>query len=250
MCSLLWACSGSTKESPLVAQSDRINADLAKLSEESPMFIDSASCTYADGALKVNIGLHDPFLPVKLIGEPFAQFAVAHYLKVYAGPQDLEVVNELVKENGNLVLSITSDGGKVDFTINAHRLMKLYKSSYTELNFSEARLNMMDIMASHAPIYTASEQDNLDGCEFTVANGFAQYTMTFKSANTFKNLTQAQLTGRYVKVIKEHYEQFGECEDFIISLIKCYGIDGYRFIYIDKNKTKELKAGIPWRLID
>ena len=36
----------------------------------------------------------------------------------------------------------------------------------------------------------------------------------------------------------------------IEELLRSLSIDGYRFIYTDKNETKPLSAAIPWRLID
>ena len=59
----LGACSKkSSGPSPLVAQSERIAAELGKMAEDSPMYLESAGASYAEGILSVNIGYADPYV--------------------------------------------------------------------------------------------------------------------------------------------------------------------------------------------
>ena len=88
-----------------------------------------------------------------------------------------------------------------------------------------------------------------ENAEFAFEAGFAQYELVFANASAYSNLTQDSLRGRYQNVLRAQYDSYGECRGLIEGVLESLGIEGYRFVYTDKNDTKTLKAALPWRII-
>lgn len=247
----LCSCGGSKSSEPsaLVSQSLRLNGELKTLAEESPMFLESIDVEYSDGVLGVSIAFSDATIETEDISEALVQFVLAQYLKNHTGANLDEILNTLSKEQGSLKITLTDvDSESREYTIGAARLKKLLTLKPMELNYSEVRTNVTDLLDERCEAY--KEMYNAEEVEFEVLGGFAQYTLTFEKASTFAQLKQSQLTGRYQKVLQERYEEFGACRPMVEELLRSLSIDGYRYVYIDKNKTKTLSAALPWRLFD
>lgn len=245
---LLGACSKSAQTSPLEAQSQQIEAQLAPLVQNSPMFLHSIGVDYADATLTVAIDFADAAVDVNDYSDALVQFVLAQYLKSHPGADLDLVLNTLSKEKGKMVIKLSDTHGNAkNYDIPAARLIKLFQLKPMELNFSDVRSNVFEILRKQCPGY--QKQYNAAECEFDYVGGFAQYTLTFERATAFANLNQASLTGRYLKELKPKYENYGDCRDMVEGLLKSLNIDGYRFVYQEKD-GKKLSAGIPWRTIN
>lgn len=245
----LCSCGNSTKEpSPLIAQSERIGGELGDMAEESPMFLQSAGADYADGVLSVNIAFSDPALDVNSISDALVQYVLAQYMKEHTGKNLDTVVNTLNKEKGSMKITLTgADGASKEYTIAAARLINLIKMKPSELNFNAVKENVVAILNSRCD--AVKDKYNAESAEFEVASSFAQYTVTFERATAYASLTQASLRGRYLKILQEQYENYGNCRYMIEDLLKSLKIDGYRFIYTSKN-GRDLSAAIPWSMLN
>lgn len=246
----LASCGGaSNTPSPLIAQSERIGGELATLVEGSPMFLQSADVNYADGVLGVSIAFSDSAIEVEDCSDALVQYVLAQYLKAHGGP-DLDVVlNTLTDEEGSLKLTLVdSKANSREYTVNAARLKHLVRTKPMELSYNDVRTNVMDILDERCD--ALEQQYKAEDAEFTIKGGFAQYTLTFARPSAFSHLNQASLRGRYLKDLKAQYENYGACRAMVEELLQSLSIDGYRYVYTDKNETKVLNAAIPWNLID
>lgn len=247
---MMTACgaSNSKENETLAMQSQLLSAKLTALADNSPMFLQDAQAEYAADTLGVTIALADETLSVSQISEPLVQYVVAQYMKANTGKNLDETVNALVKIKGMLAINLVdADGQSHKYDIPAARLVKLIKLKPMELNFSDVRANVLDILDARCNAY--KEQYKAEACEFTVLGNFAQYTLTFARATAYAQLNQASLTGRYVKILKATYETYGACRPMVEELLRSLNIEGYRFIYTDPS-GKKITAGIPWKTLN
>lgn len=244
------ACSGNSSEAAVLEpQAERINTELETLATDSPEFLADAMCAFADNTLRVDVELADSTIRATAVSQPLAEFVVSMWLKDHP-TKDLEtVLNSLSKAKGNMVLTLTDfSGEKSTYTITAQRLKKLFTGKPSELGFSEAKANVLDILdtrcAAYAATYRARE------CTFQLMGGFAQYSLVFGSKSAYANLTQDSLRGRYQKQLRAKYATFGACAPIIKQLLSELGIEGYRFVYETADSpSDELRAALPWKII-
>lgn len=240
------SCGGAKEPSALVAQCERINADFRTVAEESPMFLDSLTCAYDDSQISVNVVLADTTATADL-DQSFVEYVVAQYLKTHADENLAIILNTLSEEQGKLTVAVSAPGSPTAaFEIGGARLKQLYKLPNSELNFAEARTVAIKLFEAQCSKF--GEAVNAESCDFAFSGGFAQYTLTFKSAQAFSNQTQGTMQGRYRNALQPMYEEYGQCRSFVIEVYKSLGFDGYRFVYTDGKK--ELKTAIPWRYIE
>lgn len=247
----LSSCGGkkSTEPYPLVSQSLRLNGVLKALAEESPMFIENIDVEYTDAVLGVAIEFSDPTIEVEKCSDELVQFVLAQYLKSHTGPNLDEIINTLSKEEGSLNITLSdADGNSREYAVTANRLKLLLRLKPMELNYNAARTNVVEILESRCDTY--KDEYNAEEAELSIVGGFAQYTLTFERAQSYSNLKQSQLTGRYLKKLQERYNNFGACRPIIEDLLRSLSIDGYRYVYTEKKGNKTLTAAIPWRLIE
>lgn len=246
---ILISCSGSKEPSALIAHADRLNGELGAIAEESPMFLDSATVNYADGTLAVNIAFADTFFTASEFTDALVQYTLAQYMKSHTGANLDEVVNTISKEEGKMAITlIDRKGGSKTFDVPAARLRQLVKLKPMELNYNDARANVLEIMEERDDAFELAA--NAEDVSFEVANGFAQYTFTFPNANGYARLKQAQLTGRCLNAVKPIYDNYGACRTMVEDLLKSFKIDGYRFVYENNRDKYTLKASVPWRTIN
>ncbi|MBD5234602.1 MAG: hypothetical protein HDS65_10575 [Bacteroidales bacterium] len=235
--------------SPLEAQAERLDDELGKLAEESPMYLSEIDASYENATLTVDIEFSDTVVNVADYSDALVQYVLAQYLKNHTGANLDEIANTLTKEKGQLVIKLEDTHGNTrDYNVSAARFVKLIKLRPMELNYNDVRTNVSDILASRCASYAAAY--NATSCEFDIAYSFAQYTLTFPNTRAFANLNQASLTGRYQKILKEQYENYGACRPMVEDLLKSLSIDGYRFIYLAPDGKSGLTAGLPWRTIN
>ncbi len=246
----LASCGKSTSgPSPLEAQAERLDAELGKLAEDSPMYLSEIDASYEDAKLTVEISFSDTLVNVSDYSEALVQYVLAQYLKSHTGPNLDEIANTLIKEEGQLVIELEdTHGNEREYAVSAARLRNLIKLRPMELNYNDVRTNVSDIFAARCAAYAA--EYNAKECEFDIDHSFAQYTLTFPNTRAFAGLNQASLTGRYVKKLKEQYDNYGACRPMIEDLLKSLSIDGYRFVYLAPDGKSGLTAGIPWRTIN
>lgn len=247
----LGSCSKKSSEpSALIAQSERISGELSKIAEESPMYLESAGASYADGVLSVDIKYSDPLAAVGDYSQALVEYVVSIWLKGHLGADLDTTLNTLSSEQGSLKITLGgADGTSKEFTISSARLKKLLVLKPSELNFSAVKDNVALLMERRSSLY--GEEYKAEDASFSFTTGFAQYTLVFESATQHSNLTQDSLRGRYQKALKDQYENYGACAPVITELLKSLGVEGYRFVYEAKNnESKTLKAALPWRLFE
>lgn len=245
----LGACSQkSSGPSPLVAESERIGGELAKIAEESPMYIDSATTAYADGVLSINIAFADPQVAVADYSQALVEYMVSQWLKSHLGAGLDTTLNTLSAEDGSLKITLKSaDGTANEYTIGHARLKKLLTLKPSELNFSAVKDNVALLMEKRCQEY--KDKYKASECTFEFSTGFAQYTLTFESGTMYANLTQDSLRGRYQGILRAQFDVYGACAPMAYELVKSLGIEGYRFVY-EADGGKTLKAALPWRIIE
>lgn len=244
---LLASCSGTKTPSALVEQSARINTELAAIADESPLFLSSASASYDDGTLIVNIAFNDSLIEVDELSDALVQYVVAQYLKSHTGANLDETLNTLGKEKGVMSLSINDIyGNEKVVVLPSTTLKKLVVTKPMELRFPEVRANVLDIMDERTDALVR-EANAVEG-EFAYTAGFAQYTLTFRAASNFANQTQGTLTGRYKRIFSEYYQTYGACGPMIRELQESLQIDGVRVIYTADDK--QVKTALPWRFLN
>lgn len=238
----------SSGPSPLESQAVRLQAEFNKIAEGAPMLLDSVGVHYADGTLAVNIAYDaDGVLPSDF-NDALVQFVVAKYMKEHTGANLDEILNTLSKEEGKLALTLIADNQSATFDIPAARLINLLKLKPMEMNYSEARSALSNIMSGRCAFL--AEDAKAESADFTIVGGFAQYTLTFANASSYKQLKQSQLAGRYVAKLTAIYADYGDCRPFIEDLLKSFDIEGYRFIYTDNSDKNTLKAAVLWKMIN
>lgn len=245
------SCSQKSSEpSALVAQSERIGDELSTLVEESPMYLDSASVSYADAELTVSIGFADAVMNPGDFSQALVEYVVSVWMKNHLGAGLDTTLNTLSDEKGTLKVVLTGADGNVNtFTVGAARLKKLLVLKPSELNFSVVKDNVNLIMDKRCAAY--ADEYNARECSYEISTGFAQYTLVFASASAYANLTQDSLRGRYQKVLTEQYDSYGACAPIITEVLQSLGMEGYRFVYeTADNPSKTLKAALPWRLFE
>lgn len=234
--------------SPLIAQAERLNGTLGALAEESPMYLQTISVDYDNAELTVDIEFADTAVHVSAYSDALVQYVVAQYIKAHPGENLDVVLNTLSQEKGSLKIELSDTHGETkDCSIAAARLKKLYQLKPMELNYNEVKTNVSDILEARCPQLAA--QYKAESAEFSISGGFAQYTFTFARPTAYSQLNQASLRGRYLKPLKERYEDFGACRPIVEELLGSLSIDGYRYIYTSKGGN-DISAAIPWSMIN
>lgn len=244
----LASCGGAKEPSALVAQCERINGEFRTVAEESPMFLDTLACSYDNSEITVTVALADT-TAVSVLDQSFVEYVVAQYIKTHADENLAIILNTLSEEKGKLTVVVSAPASeKASFEISGTRLKQLYKLPNSELNFAEARTVANKLFEAECARFR--EAVSAESCDFSFSGGFAQYTLTFKTAQAFANQTQGTLQGRYRNALQPQYEEYGDCRSFVVDVYKSLGFDGYRFVYTDEAGSKELKTAVPWRFIE
>ncbi len=240
---------GSKGPSPLVAQAERIQNELAPLAADSPMFLDSIKADYADKTLTLAIAFADPAVNPDNYSQALVEYVVAQYIKAHPGAGLDAVLNGLSDEEGVLDIVLTGrEGSSRTYTIGARRLKQLYRQRPMELNFNEVKTNVSSLMAARCNTYRLGV--NATDATFAIDGGFAQYTLVFASGSVFSNQTQGSILGRYLPGLREHYENYGACRPMVEEMLRSLGIDGYRFVYTTAEGDPTLRAAAPWRTLN
>lgn len=240
---------GPKSPSALVAHCERIDGEFAKVAENSPMFLSSASCAYADGVITVDVVFADTAVKASSINEALAEWIVSRYLKSHQSAELADVLNTLGKEEGAMVLNLSSPAGEpVQYTFTAARLKKLFQIRQSELRQGDARNAMNELLAARCPFY--AENVAAVSAEYEFMTGFAQYTITFKDVRQISNQTPGVLQGRYRRVLGEQFAECGECDGFVRELLKSLGYEGFRYIYIADGTDRKVRTAIAWRYIE
>lgn len=244
---LFGACSKAP--SPLIAQAERLQTELAPVATDSPMYLDSITVKYADAVLTVTIAFADPAVNPDDYSQALVEYVVAQYLKSHPGADLDAVLNGLSEEEGSLDIVLAGrSGAPRTYTIGSRRLKQLFRLRPMELNFNEVKTNVSSIMAGRCNQYRLGV--NAAETTFAIDGGFAQYTLTFASPSAFSNQSQGSIVGRYLPGLREQYESYGACRPMIEETLRSLGIDGYRFVYTTAEGEPSLRAAVPWRMLN
>lgn len=234
--------------SPLIAQAERLDESLGALADQSPKYLHDISVDYSESVLTIDIDFADQTVHVGQISDALVQYVVAQYIKAHPGADLDTVLNTLSQEKGSLNIALSDPNGDTkEYSIPAARLKKLYQLKPMELSYNDVKTNVSDILDARCA--ELAKQYKAESVEFSISGGFAQYTFNFARPTAYSQLNQASLRGRYLKPLKQRYEDFGACRAIIEDLLNSLSIDGYRYIYSSKGGN-DISAAIPWSMIN
>lgn len=245
---VLGACSGNSKEEAALAEKNtQLNVEFMQLAKGSPDFIQSMSSEYAAPNLLVNLKLDSDINPEEY-SQALVEYVVANYIRTNAGELMDAIVNGISRTKGSLSITITNVNGEAkEYNIGHARLVQLVQKKNSELNFNDVKENVMKLLEKKCAEYV--EPANATGCTFAMANGFAQYTLTFKNTQAFANQTPGTMLGRYIPVVQKQYAEYGAASGLVLDVLKSLQIDGYRFVFTDADESKKVSSAIPWKLL-
>ncbi len=244
----LSSCGGTSKaETELAAKATDLNMEFLQLAKGSPDFIESMSCEYSAPNLLINTKLNTDLKP-EMFSQALVEYVVANYIRSNAGALMDGIVNGINLTKGSISITITNVNEEAkEYTIGHARLVQLVQKKNSELNFNDVKQNVVKIMETECAKY--ADDVKAESCTFALANGFAQYTITFKNASAFSNQTQGSVLGRYIKVLKEQYQTYGAASYLVIDILKSLQLDGYRFVYTDPEGTAKISSPVAWKNI-
>lgn len=245
---VLAACSGNSKEEAILADKcSELNMQFMHLAKGAPDFIESLACEYAAPNLLVNLKLDSDINPDEY-SQALVEYVVANYIRSNAGQMMDAIVNGINRTKGSLSITVTNSNMEAkEFTIGHARLVQLVQKKNSELNFNDVKENVVRLLEMDCKEYMGPV--DATSCTFAMANGFAQYTLTFKNAQAFGNQTTGTILGRYIPVMQKQYARYGAASSLVIDVLKSLQIDGYRFVYTDEKETKKISSALPWKLL-
>ncbi len=243
------ACGSSAADNAILEENIvPINTELAQNVRETPA-VESIALSYADADLKVDIKFAGQEIEVPQISEALVQYALAIYLKSHTGIRLDNIVNALGRLEGKMTIVLTDcDMNSRTYEVSATRIKQLIRQRPMELKFNEVRSNVLEIMNGRTEAYRTAA--NAAGASFAYSGGFAEYTLTFPAASSYRQYNRGNLTGHYVNILKPQYESFGAMRPFVEQILASLQIEGYRFVYTTERNDAPLKALVPWRLIN
>ena len=243
------ACSTAKEDNEILESTvTPVNAELTEMAAETPA-LESASVSYADADYKIDVRFADSNIAVADLSESLVQYALAMYLKSHTGQRLDDIANALTRLDGKMTVTVTDvDNASRSYEIPVARVKQLVRLRPMELNFTEVRANVLEIMGKRCA--ALREATGADDVQFAFSGGFAQYSFTFGSARDYSRYNRGSLTGHYVNLLKPEYESFGAMRPFVVQLLTSLQIEGYRFAYDTAAGGNSLKAVVPWRLLN
>lgn len=244
----LAACGGNKEAETLIAQSERVNGELQAAVQANPGLMSRASASYADSAFNVDVVFADSIINVADLSQPLVEYFLSERIKASAGKNLDDIVNALARLSQPLRLSLTDVYGATrSYDLSAATLKTLYRTPRSQLNINEVKQQVISILADQSFRLVTPGVQKVD---FSLANGFATYTIVYDNAHSYSGLTVGNLKARYLKVLKPRYAAFGILSTDIIDMDKSLGIDGYRFVLTTPAGNSEIKSTLPWREIN
>jgi hypothetical protein len=240
------SCGTAKENDALAAQADRVSTILEHDVELNPNFLTSAYAEFEDKDFRICITFEDDRVRLSDYTEAFIEYFVAEELKGNAGDDLDEIINSLSKIDGKMVLLLSDSYGTtrtLEFT--AQQIKYLLRTPRTKLNFNEVKAQALQLMSDYW--VDVRKAHNADDVVFEVVTGFATYTILFNNESAYQNVSSANLKDHVIKALTKEYDRFGTFKPIVIDMFRSFGIDGYRYIYTNKQNDKTIKAVVPWR---
>lgn len=245
------SCGPDKDAQTLEAQAERLSGVLAESAANNPGFLKSASVSYDETAFTVDVTLADTLIDIKQVTPALFQYFTAIELKANADKNLEETVNALSAKQQPMVVKVTDySGATADFEMSASTLKRLYKTPLTQLDFTNVKNNVLEIMKSEADEFMIAGSTSVS---FSFAGGYCDYTVSFPTKKDFitkdnaSALTLSNLKARGIKVLADRYDTLGEYRDAFMEMYKSLGIDGFHLIYVTEKGDDTMKITILWR---
>ncbi len=243
------SCSTSGEDRGVIERSaGELNTEFRSTCADTP-FLESVAFTAAGDDIHVDLVMSGDAVTVPSLSESLVQYALAIYMKGHTGSRLDNLLNALGRLDGKMVLTLTDcDGESRTYEIAASRLKQLVRLRPMELNFTEVRTAVLDIMRGRCNDYRIAA--GASDASFGFSGGFAEYTLAFGCAADYRQFNRANLAGRYVGILQPRYAELGALRPYVLELMRSLQIDGYRFVYTAPDAEAPLRSAIPWRLLD
>lgn len=245
------SCGPDKDVETLNAQAELLSGELSEAVAANPGFLKSASASYDETALTVNVALADTLIDIKQVTPALFEYFTAIEIKAGADKNFEATVNALSSKEQPLLVKVTDySGATADYEMSASKLKRLYKTPLTQLDYTNVKNNVLEIMKSEADEFMAAGST---GVTFSFAGGYADYTVSFPTKKDFitkdnaKALTLPNLKARAIKVLADRYDSLGDYRDSFMDMYKSLGIDGFHLIYVTEKGNDTMKITILWR---
>lgn len=244
------SCSKSKDNDILYSEAGWLAGSLALDASTASEYIDACTVSYGDdGLFRIDITFTDEGLSTSQITPELINFGVACYLKDMQESHMANILNQLSEVEGEMRIKVTDAAGDtLVHNIPAPALKQLYRSNYSEINFSAAKSALSHIFEDEAPAVASAA--SATGCTYATTGGFAQYTLTFPSERAYGHITQGSLTGRYLPSLFEKYMQMGNFDAYVQNVCSKLGFEGYRYIYRASDDERQVRASMTWNMIN
>lgn len=247
----VFLCSCGEKESDkaLYSEASWLNSQMLDMARNSDQLIANASAEYVPGTFTVAVNFANPDFKADYFTRELVEYTLAVIFKEHQSQHLANILNNLAKSKAVMVVDITdADAGSASFQIGSDRLKQLFSKPFSQLGLSQAKTDISRLL--EAPMQEMMAQYQAENISYSLTAGFAQYTFTFASPAKYANLNQPSLAGRYVNYFNQQYAAMGEAGEIYRAVLRNMGIEGYRIIYVAENNEGELRAAIPWRLLN
>lgn len=248
------ACNSEKKEAAkdatvLIDQTMMVNDQLQVYPKGAPSVFEELTAKYEHDTVEVAVDFASPTVDVNLYSDALVEYIVAFYFKDNTAESNKHFADAIAEQGA--VLEIDLDGAndtEKKVFISGERVKQLYALKPMQVNYNDAKMAFGDIMSARCA--DMAKQYNAADAEFSFANGFAQYTLTFDNPSAFAHLDQGSLRGRYLPALKKEFADMGTLSPVVKDFMKTFGIDGFKYVYTDKAGAKKISAAIPWNIID
>ncbi len=245
------SCGSDKNAQALAAQAERLSGVLSEAAAANPGFLKSASASYDETAFTVDVSLADTLIDIKQVTPALFQYFTAIEVKANADKNLEETVNALSAKDQPMIVKVTDySGATTDYELSASTLRRLYKTPLTQLDFTNVKNNVLEIMKSEADEFMIAGSTAVS---FSFAGGYGDYTVSFPTKKDFitkdtaSALTLSNLKARGIKVLAARYDSLGDYRDAFMEMYKSLGIDGFHLIYVTEKGDDTMKITILWR---
>lgn len=222
---------------------------------EAGAIADSIADADADGKVVVNAAdlqasftIDDTDINLTAIGQELFDLFAAQQLKKLSATDINNVCDALRDSKGVFITVLNSPNGEsVSFSLTPQQIINLQRAKNSELNLGAARGQVIAVAEGMVP--APESHVGAARVETSVTKSFLEYNIVWPKVSSYSKLTQGNLTGGYLKPLRQQYKAMGRLAEPIIAMLEAMGIDGVRIVYSAEDSDKVLKQAFPWREI-
>jgi hypothetical protein len=242
------SCGSANEEQTLTAQADSVSAVFKQNVELNPTFLTSAYAEYENKEFRICINFEDDRIKLSAYTDAFIDYFLASGLK--DNEADFKgIFNSLSRVNGKLVLQLGDVYGTtrtLEYTVQ--EIKYFLRTPRTKLNYNEVKAQALQLMSDYW--VDVRKAHNADDVVFEAVGGFATYTILFNDDSSYRYINSGNLKDQMVKALSKEYARFGTFKPLVVDLFSSFGVEGYRYVYTNKQNDKTLKAVVPWNEIE